>query len=357
MAAGLAAAALLAQNQQESSQPAQPSQPESPLFRTQVENVVAPVTVLDHDGNYVDGLQPRQFRLYDNDKEQDIRVDVAFQPISMVMAVQANDRMEAVLPQIQKVGGLIEPLVIGAEGEVAVLAYDSRLREMQEFTSDTAKIGSAVKKIRPGSSQSRLIDAVDYGVRLLGTRPKDRRRILLIIGETRDQSSEGRLREAVIYAQLQNVSIYSVDVSRVVTDLTAKAQPPRPDNRPPAMTPLPPGVPATPNTVMQATGGEGSSAQFIPLMVELFQGVKYVFVKNPVELFTKGTGGQQFSFMRQRGLEDAISQIGAELHSQYMISYNPNNKDEGGFHEIAVRVTGGGDVKIRTRPGYWLASH
>jgi len=56
MAAGLAAAALLAQNQQESSQPAQPSQPESPLFRTQVENVVAPVTVLDHDGNYVDGL-------------------------------------------------------------------------------------------------------------------------------------------------------------------------------------------------------------------------------------------------------------------------------------------------------------
>jgi hypothetical protein len=37
-----------------------------------------------------------------------------------------------------------------------------------------------------------------------------------------------------------------------------------------------------------------------------------------------------------------------------MITYNPNNKDEGGFHEISVLVTGRNDVKVRTRPGYWL---
>jgi hypothetical protein len=119
---------------------------------------------------------------------------------------------------------------------------------------------------------------------------------------------------------------------------------------------MPSGVPATPNTVMQTKGTEGGSAQFVPLMVEIFKDAKSIFVHNPAEVFTKGTGGEQFGFVKQRGLEDAISKIGAELHSQYLISYNPSNKDEGGFHEISVEVIGRRDLKTRTRPGYWLAS-
>jgi VWFA-related protein len=89
-------------------------------------------------------------------------------------------------------------------------------------------------------------------------------------------------------------------------------------------------------------------------MVEVFKDTKAIFKQNPSEVFTRGTGGEQFGFMRQRGLEDAIERLGAELHSQYMITYNPNNKDEGGFHEISVQVAGRKDVKVRTRPGYWL---
>ena len=55
------------------------------IFRGGVEVVQAPVLVFDRDGNYVNGLQPFQFHLYDNDKEQNINVDVAYQPISMVI--------------------------------------------------------------------------------------------------------------------------------------------------------------------------------------------------------------------------------------------------------------------------------
>jgi VWFA-related protein len=136
----------------------------------------------------------------------------------------------------------------------------------------------------------------------------------------------------------------------------AKQDPGYIDNRPPAMTPMPSGVPATPNTVMQTTGSLGSSAEFVPLMVEVFKDTKAIFKQNPSEVFTRGTGGEQFGFMRQRGLEDAIEHLGAELHNQYMISYVPNNKDEGGFHTISVQVTGRKDVKVRTRPGYWLGA-
>ena len=82
-------------------------------------------------------LRPDQFHLFDNGKEQNIQVDVSFPPISMVIAVEANDRVESVLPQIHKIGEMIQPIVIGDQGEAAVVAFDSRIRVMQEFTSDS----------------------------------------------------------------------------------------------------------------------------------------------------------------------------------------------------------------------------
>src|SRR5690348_14548749 len=204
---------LFAQNREETEVP--------PPFRVSTDLVVAPVTVFDRSGGYVNGIQPEEFHLYDNDKEQNIHVDIAYQPISVVIAIQANSHVESILPQVQKIGNLITPLVIGDQGEAAVIAYDSRIRKLQDFTSDPEKITKAVKTITPGSTANRLIDAVVESGRMLDSRPKNRRRILLLIGETRDLSSESRAREALIGLQLANVVFYAVDMSRFLTTLSA----------------------------------------------------------------------------------------------------------------------------------------
>ncbi|MCU1326308.1 MAG: hypothetical protein JWN34_1678, partial [Bryobacterales bacterium] len=68
--------------------PAAPAAPAAPQggveldtrIITSVTNIVAPVLVTDRDGNIVDGLQPHQFRLFDNGKEQNIQVDVTYEP-------------------------------------------------------------------------------------------------------------------------------------------------------------------------------------------------------------------------------------------------------------------------------------
>jgi VWFA-related protein len=352
----LAAAAAFAQQPADPEPPAQQQDvPPPTTFRSTVDVVVAPVLVTDSNGDFVDGLEASQFHLFDNGKEQDIRVEVAFQPISLVIVIQANSNVESVLPQIRKIGSLIEPLVIGEKGEAAVIKFDHRIEVLQDFTSDSTKVTEAVKKIQPGSSSSRMVDAVNRAVFMLRSRPANRRRIVMLVSETRDFGSEGRARDALLAAQVYNVTIYTANISRFVTTLTAKPQPPRPNTLPPAARPLPASVPATP-TAVQATYGLGSRAEFIPLMVELFKDVKAVFKDNPVELFTKGTGGSEYGFVRQRGLEDAIAKIGSELHSQYMVSYRPNNKEEGGFHEIKVEIAGRRDVRTHTRPGYWLAA-
>ena len=334
----------------------QPEQPPEPLIRTTVDVVIAPVTVLDRDENLVSGLQPHDFRLFDNGKEQEIQVDVSYVPISLVIVIQASANTETVLKQVRNIGSLVQPLVIGEAGEAAVLAFDYRMRVMQDFTSDADKIGKSVQKITPGSQTHALNDAVREATRMLRTRPTNRRRIILLIAETRDFGSQARAKEVLSELQLHNVLVYPVNMSRFITTLTGKPEPPRPDPMPPAARPLPPNVPATPNTVMQTYGSRGYAVQFVPLFVEIFKSTKAIFIDNPMELYTKATGGKEFSFVRQQGLEQAITQIGAELHSQYLITYNPNNRDVGGYHEIQVQVIGRRELTTRTRPGYYLGA-
>jgi len=342
--------------------PADEERPQDNLtFYGTVEELVTPVWVFDRNGDYVNGLRPDQFRLFDNGREQSIRsVDVSYTPISLVICIQANSHVQGLLPQVNKIGNMITPLIIGDAGEAAVIAYDSRIRTLQDFTSDPDKITRAVKQINPGSSSSRMIDAVIEGTRLLKTRPKTHRRIMLLIGETRDVSSEARLREALYFLQINNVVFYSVDMSRFITTLTAPTPDPRPDTLPPAMAHVPSLVPATPTTVMQTYGTMGNSAQFVPMMVEIFRDIKAIFRDNPVEAFTKGTGGSEFGFSSTHTLENAIEAIGREVHSEYVITYTPSatTKLEQGFHTIEVDVPNRPDVKkVLSRPGYWAAAH
>jgi len=337
--------------------PAQ-QEPALPSIKVTTTEVQAPVMVFDRNGQYVSGLQPEQFHLFDNGKEQNIHVDVSYLPISLVICIQRNQHVEALMPELRRIGVMIAPVIIGDQGEAAVIAYDSRVQVLLPFTNQADKITEVVKKLNTygGSYSNHMVDAVSEATNMLKGRPKERRRIIMLVGETRDIGSETRLREALLDLQFNNVMVYGVDMPRLETTLTAPPVVCRPDNLPPAMHPLPAGVASTPTTVAQTYGLNGGRAEFIPMMVEIFKDVKAIFKDNPVELFTKGTGGSEFGFHSQRTLEEAMQRVGEELHSEYTISYSPNNQAEGGFHHIVVDVTGHPEVKrTQTRPGYWLA--
>ncbi len=332
--------------------PADAPEQDQVIGRVSLTTIVAPTLVTDRSGNIVDGLQPHQFRLFDNKKEQNISVDVTFLPISMVVAIEASVRVDGtILNQIKKLGTLI-PEVAGDHGEVAVMAVDSRLRVMQDFTSDTDKIKAAVDKITAGNSSNRIIDAVDEAVRMLRKRPSENRKIVLLVSETRDVASEGRLKETLIDANFANVVVYTVDISQLVVRLTEKPQAPRPDPIDVTARQTLAGQPPTPTSIAQDYGIQ-NEVQFMPLLTEIYKDTKRIFVDSPSEALAKGTGGAEFSFKKERGLEDAMQRIGTEIRSQYLISYTPNNKGEPGFHTIVVGVDNPRYI-AKTRPGYWV---
>ena len=324
-----------------------------PRFVTFTRQVIAPTTVTDRDGRYIAGLQPHEFRLVDRGKVQKITVESAVQPLSLVVCIQANNTVESVLPNIKKIGPLLEGAVLGEQGQASIVAFDHRVRVLQDWTRDSAAITKALDKINAGSTTSAMVDAVIEAARMLRNRPKDHRKVILLIAETRDKGSEGKTRQALLDLQFGNIVLFSLNINRLMTSLMTKQPPPRPPSVPSSARHVPAGGLSDPTSVNQYTGHYNGSVT--PLIVEAFRQVKSIFIDNHLEAFTKSTGGVERSFLSYKDLERVVMDIGEELQSQYMISYSPSNPDEGGYHEITVEVARVG-LKVRTRPGYWMAA-
>lgn len=322
-------------------------------IRVPVRYVLVPTTVLDPDGHgYVNGLQTTDFELLDNGKPQKIAADFTEQPLSVVLVVQANSDVEPVLPMIRKTGVLLHGLVTGGEGDVAVLAFDHRMQHIQEFTNDPDKLDDAMQKIRSGSSTAALIDAVLEADHMLKRHdPQNvRRRVIVLLSRNVDHGSQAHLQETVRDMQFDNVIIYPIDISKIRTAFFKEPDYPRPANGgiPPEALPNIRNPGATTQTDV-AQAQLGNALNGVP---PILRSIRDIFKKTPAEAFSYFTGGNMYSFGTEKGLELAVTDIGKNLNTQYLLSYSPNDKNEPGFHTIKVIVDRPG-LKIRTRPGYW----
>jgi VWFA-related protein len=315
-----------------------------------VRAVQAPVTVLDRDGQVMTGLSAADFQLLDNGKPQQIFQDLAEHPMSLVVAIQANSGMEKILPQIRRIGSLFGSLVIGEEGEMAVVAFDHRVQVLTDFTSDPDQIHAAFgpDKLKTGSWTSALNDATMESIAMLKNRPANRKRILIVIGESQDQGSDLHVRDVLTAAEFANVVIYPMDVSRLLTSLTATPKLSRPNTIPPGGQYLPNGQAMTP-TLNQQLNNNGD---WSPVFRALFLSGKPIFVPNPLEVYSRYTGGRDFPFYTQKGLEQAVSDIGQELHNQYILTYQPDDQNEAGYHVIKVMINQP-HLKVFAREGWW----
>jgi VWFA-related protein len=309
--------------------------------------VLVPVSVTDHSGVTVNGLTPYDFELFDNGKPQKITEDVTSHPISLVIVIQANSSVEHFLPNIQKLGSLVEAQLLGESGEVAVLKFDHRIQPLLPFTSEPDKLAASLKKVTPGSSTAVVNDAVMQAINMLKSRPPARHRVIMVIAQNKNNGSTISTREVMAEADFAQVVIYPIDISKVISELTATPQYNRPNPIPPEARAPVAGVMQTPTTDSQTNMGN-----WVPLFKDIFDVAKNVFVPNPLTVYAKYTGGHQYAFDNQRDLEKAVSSIGATLHSEYMLTYAPTNLDESGFHQIVVHVKHR-DLKITTRDGYY----
>ena len=87
-----------------------------PPLKAQTRIVQVPVTVIDANGNTIEGLAARDFVLRSDGIAQPFTVDTfdaGAAKISLVVAVQTSGISMPALGKISRIGGMIQPLVIG----------------------------------------------------------------------------------------------------------------------------------------------------------------------------------------------------------------------------------------------------
>jgi VWFA-related protein len=73
-----------------------------------------------------------------------------------------------------------------------------------------------------------------------------------------------------------------------------------------------------------------------------------------LQTIAEETGGIAFFTGDMLSLERSFSKISKELRAQYLVTYNPANKNyDGNFRKIEVKLAQGrGDLRVRTKRGY-----
>ena len=325
--------------------------------------VNTPVTVRDGRGDMVHNLEAHDFQITDNGVAQQIsHFDLGGDPISMVVLLETSSRIAPLLPEMRKTGILFTQTVMGPTGEAAVVGFNDSVDKLQDFTTNADLVENAFAHLRPGTSGSKLYDAMSVGVEMLSGRPQatadkpGRRRVLMLLSEATDAGSEAKLGEVLRQAQLANVTIYSVGLSTTRAELQAKPKDTRPQITPPGTFPLPPqpGVPQTPTSEENRYG----NIDLLALAAWAVQHIHDQVKDHALEVAATATGGAHLSTFKDRSIEKAIDEIGGELHSQYTISYTPTRSDAAGYHEIKVSVlrNDAKNLRVRARPGYFLAA-
>lgn len=190
----------------------QPSLPAAPAIAVKTELVVLPVRVIDGHGDFVPGLSPDHFRVYQDGGLQRISL---FQqedaPVSVGLIV---DHSRSMGPKLAEVSTAIVAFSQSSnpKDEMFVVDFNDDVsletRDGQAFTHDPAELAGAVSAVS-ARGQTRLYDAVNEGLKHLQLAHGDKK-ALIIVSDGGDNASQHTYGEVLALARRSQTVIYSI---------------------------------------------------------------------------------------------------------------------------------------------------
>ena len=310
-------------------------QPQKPI-QVQVNEVIVPVTVTDEKNRFVSNLDAKDFRIFDEGKEQHMHFFSREhnQPVVVGFLIDLSNATRLhwktyqdaaielvlnLLPGDKKFGGYL--VTYGNEAELAV-----------DTTSDSDPIVEKLRKMKPGGGAA-LYDAIYLACQkrhVVAGEPFDPRRVLIIIGDGHDTASKKSLEEVLELAQRNLVTVYGM--STVGFGFNAEGE-------------------KNLTKLAEETGGR----VYYPLQ-GLYSSISgYLSTPSDDGNYAIPVGSGGYAAEVSGGIFKAVADIAGEVTTQYILRYTPdvNPKSEGKvFRNIKVAVNLP-NVKIRARKGYY----
>jgi VWFA-related protein len=314
--------------------------------------VTTPVTVFDSGGQFVYDLEKNEFKIYDNGQLQDITAfDTEIRRLSLVIVVETNDTTDPFLDSVHPLGSMFSDMVMGPQGEVAVLTYSDRVDKALDFTSNGDKLDTVLRGLHGRGGGLHLDDALAMALSMLDHRPKEDRKVAIIFSDGYNIGSQTKRSEIVKRAMNSDITLYGLAFSPL------KGLWKRPEKDPPpdlvaesVARPMGPNMAPTPTN--EENIWDTSDINIVGILLGLGEEAKKPLFKSSLQYYSTYSGGISFTKWGKDTVQQYLNRIATEIHSQYELAYAPTKPIQPGFHKIEVQVRRPG-AKVRARTGWF----
>ena len=261
----------------------------TPQIHVNSDLVIIPVTVTDHKGTIVGGLQKEHFALYDDKVEQAITHFASEDaPVSISLVLDTSDSMH---PKLKKAREAAAALLNNAnpEDEFSLVEFNQVARLAVSFTTNGEEIRNRMALVQTGGATA-LLDAVTVALNEMKN-ARHTRKAIIIISDGEDNASRCTVHQLTDAVREADVQVYAIGI-----------------------------IDWSSNSQFQPSQGPSGSA----LLDEI----------------TKQTGGRLFQVSGLKQLPEIASKISALLRHQYMLAYVPNGQQKNRkYHRVQVKIT------------------
>jgi VWFA-related protein len=281
------------------SSPALLAQEDPPLFRADTRLVVLHASVLDRSGKLITSLPREQFKVFENNQEQPLKIfrreDI---PVSIGIVVDNSGSMR---DKRQKVESAAMALVKASNprDEVFVVNFNDEAYLDVPFTADLKKMEEGLSQINSKGGTA-MRDAISMSMDYVKSEGKRDKRVLVIVTDGDDTTSMGiTLEKLVEKCHKLEVVIYAIGILGEEDKRSAGR------------------------------------------------------AKRAIEAITKASGGAAYFPNDVTNVEALCLQVAHDIRNQYVLAYSPVNQElDGTFRSIRVTAAGG-KYTVRTRTGYY----
>lgn len=297
---------------EDAQQKKQQQQPNEGVTHVNVNLVRLYVTVRDHHGAIIQNLEKKDFRVFEDGKEQTIAFfskDMT-DPITLAMMIDTSGSEEDFLGAEKETGSRFLRDILRKDDLAMLVSFDTQTNLLADFTDSQEILQAALQKAEINAPVSLgptnlnqqgtvLYDAI-YQVCLDKLPSETGRKALIILTDAQDEGSNHSVQDAILAAQQANAVVHILLVA---------------DPR---------------YTFSIGYAGRSIAAEM-----------------------TTQTGGRVIAVRNDNDLDKAFDQISQELRSQYVIAYYPTDTTaNGAFRKIKVETTTEG-LRVLTRQGYY----
>lgn len=293
------------QDKKSNTQKKQDEQDEGFTLRTT--NVRLPISVTNEETRrFVTDLLQNDFRIFEDKVQQNILEFKTQMDLPLDVAI-IMDTSNSVKPKLkfekEAAASFLETMLSSRKDRALFVTFDSEVKLHQDFTNRLDLLTQSINKVK-AQGNTRLYDAVYQVCEEKMASQIGRRRAMIIISDGDDTESDHTLEQAIDMAQRTETVIFAINTK---------------------------------------AGG------FFGVKAGMVDGKEDKHLKRLAE----DTGGRTFVTSEVIELEKSFTKIAQELRSQYVLVYQPSNeKFDGKYRTIDVKIPGKKDLKIRAKKGY-----